>query len=56
MQVMWRDVCMANKKQILDSIKNFRSHLDEIEESIINNKSDELINLFKQSINLKKGQ
>lgn len=51
--IMWRDVCMANKKQILESIKNFRSHLDEIEESIINDNPDELVNLFNLSIKLK---
>lgn len=53
--IMWRDVCVANKNQILESIKNFRGYLDEIEENILNNNSDELINLFNQSINLKKG-
>ena len=51
--IMWRDICITNKKQILESIKNFRANLDEIEQSVLNSDSDELVRLFEQSIKLK---
>ncbi len=44
--VMWRDICIQNKDQIIDHIKGYQKTLDSLVDAIKNENSDELDLLF----------
>jgi prephenate dehydrogenase len=44
--VMWRDICIQNKKQIINHIKGYQKILDSLVDAIENENSDELDLLF----------
>ena len=44
--VMWRDICLNNKNQIIDHIKNYQKTLDSLVSSIDNENNDELEAFF----------
>ena len=41
--IMWRDICLANKKEILNALRKFKSTTNQIEEIISNEKWDMLL-------------
>ena len=44
--VMWRDICIQNKDQIIDHIKGYQQTLNSLVDAIKNENSDELDLLF----------
>ena len=44
--VMWRDICIQNKRQIINHIKGYQKTLDSLVDAIENENSDELDLLF----------
>ncbi|MFN3234804.1 MAG: prephenate dehydrogenase [Gammaproteobacteria bacterium] len=47
--VMWRDICVTNKSQMLSALKDFQSHLGNIQAMIEEDKVDELEEYFQRS-------
>ena len=47
--IMWRDICFANKKELLQQISNYKNTLDNIYNIIDNSKSKQLENVFIRS-------
>lgn len=43
---MWRDICLANKNEIIILIQQFKVELDKIEQLLDNNDSEQLFNTF----------
>lgn len=46
---MWHDICLANRKALLDSLDSFSDHLGHIRESIEQGDSDALLKVFKRA-------
>ncbi len=46
---MWRDISMANRKPLLDTLDQFRKELDSIEAMIRNKEDDALLELFARA-------
>jgi prephenate dehydrogenase len=44
--VMWRDICITNREQILDAIDGFRAHLDDIRNNISDSDQSGILELF----------
>lgn len=47
--VMWRDISMANRKPLLDTLAMFRKELDQMETMIRNKEDDALLELFTRA-------
>ncbi|HIJ35149.1 MAG TPA: prephenate dehydrogenase/arogenate dehydrogenase family protein, partial [Gammaproteobacteria bacterium] len=46
---MWRDISLANRKPLLDTLDQFRKELDEIEAMIRGREGDGLLELFSRA-------
>lgn len=47
--VMWRDICLSNKEEVLASVKQFSTQLSRLEEAIENSDAEELKNMFSDA-------
>ena len=47
--VMWRDICLSNKDEVLNSIKCFSAQLSRLEKAIENDNADELKEMFNDA-------
>lgn len=47
--IMWRDICLANKKEIIDSIERFEKELSELKKLIKKGAQRDLIKRFKNA-------
>jgi prephenate dehydrogenase len=47
--VMWRDICVENRKNILKALRTFKSSIEEIEKLIEKNDKESLKNFFESS-------
>ena len=46
---MWRDIAMANRKPLLETLDQFRKELDEVESMIQDKDGDALLELFSRA-------
>ena len=44
--IMWRDICLQNKNQIMNHLKGYKSTLDDLLEAINDEDSEKLGQLF----------
>ena len=47
--VMWRDICLSNKEEILESVKQFSEQLNVLANAIENEESDRLESIFNDA-------
>ena len=47
--VMWRDICVTNPESILQALKGYRSHIDQMIDAIQHRDNDALFEAFKRS-------
>ena len=47
--IMWRDICLTNKQQVLDAISGYKQSLENLQEMIKQENSDQLSEFFDQA-------
>lgn len=47
--VMWRDICLSNKKALLDSLSQYQKELDRLKDAITNDDADQLLSYFQSA-------
>lgn len=50
---MWRDICLANRAQLLAEIETYQKELTELSEQLANQNGEALLNLFRKASDLK---
>ncbi len=50
---MWRDICLANRVQLLAELETYQKSLTELREQLANQNGEALLNLFKSASDLK---
>jgi len=47
--VMWRDICLSNKKALLDSLSQYQKELDRLKDAITQDDADQLLSYFQSA-------
>jgi len=47
--VMWRDICLSNKKALLDSLGQYQKELDRLKDAITQDDADQLLSYFQSA-------
>ena len=46
---MWHDICFSNKEQLLTMLNHFDEHIDKIRHAIMEDNSENLLDVFKRA-------